>query len=299
VREARERGAVCLLRVDRDSVQLELFVAHGARPAIRPQATLAEALRAIAPIAAEWLVVPPGLDSLEIPGETGEVVILTGADDAAVVAAYGLVKRCVESLDRRESGRTLRRTAPRISVTVLGASDDDVAAVRDKLDKTTRAFLKVDLPVRGGLQRVAPTESAFRGTFDAHAPIVADLFAMIRTAEAAASLDAGATSTEDEAPPIAARAERFSLTSLSTRAASCSARSGQTCMRLLSSANVQRRAHPVHVVPWSARPPMTMDPVAPSSSGRATMMVVSIGVSPRAFAPQSDRDWNSEANAQT
>ena len=100
---------------------------------------------------------PPGLDSLEIPGETGEVVILTGADDAAVVAAYGLVKRCVESLDRRESGRILRRTAPRISVTVLGASDDDVAAVRDKLDKTTRAFLKVDLPVRGGLQRVAPT----------------------------------------------------------------------------------------------------------------------------------------------
>ena len=209
-REARERGAVCLLRVDRDSVQLELFVAHGARPAIRPQATLAEALRAIAPVAAEWLVVPPGLDSLEIPGETGEVVILTGADDAAVVAAYGLVKRCVESLDRRESGRILRRTAPRISVTVLGASDDDVAAVRDKLDKTTRALLKVDLPVRGGLQRVAPTESAFRGTFDAHAPIVADLFAMIRTAEAAASLDAGATSTEDEAPPIAARAERFS-----------------------------------------------------------------------------------------
>jgi hypothetical protein len=43
--------------------------------------------------------------------------------------------------------------------------------------------------VRGGLQRVSPVEGAFRGTFDAHAPLVDDVFAMIRAAEAAGAVD--------------------------------------------------------------------------------------------------------------
>ena len=41
-REARERGAACMLRIDDDAVQIELFVANGRRPSIRPQATLAD-----------------------------------------------------------------------------------------------------------------------------------------------------------------------------------------------------------------------------------------------------------------
>lgn len=208
-REARERGAVCMLRIDRDAVQIELFVAHGNRPTIRPQATLAEALRAIAPVVAGWLVVPPGGDTDEIPSETGEVVILTGADEPAIVRAYGLIKKCMEGVERRDVERVGPRTPPRISVTVLGATEAELAATREKLDKTSRTFLKVDLPVRGGLQHVAPTESAFRGTFNAHAPLVADLFAMIRTAEAAASLDAGDAVAAPAARGGSARAERF------------------------------------------------------------------------------------------
>jgi hypothetical protein len=182
-REARERGAVCMLRVDSDAVQLELFIANGRRPSVRPQATLAEALRSVAPAVSAWLVVPRASDPVAVPVDANEIVVLTGADDPAVIAAYTLVKRCVESIESRGD----LRSRPRISVTVLGASDDESALVEHKLDKTTRAFLDVDLPVRGGLQRVKPIESAFRGTFDAHAPLVEDVFAMIRAAEAAAS----------------------------------------------------------------------------------------------------------------
>jgi hypothetical protein len=208
-REARERGAVCMLRVDSDAVQLELFVANGRRPSIRPQATLAEALRSVAPSVSAWLVAPRTSDAVAVPADANEIVVLTGADDPAVIAAYTLVKRCVESIESRGDARS----RPRISVTVLGASDDESALVEQRLDKTTRAFLDVDLPVRGGLQRVKPIESAFRGTFDAHSPLVEDVFAMIRAAEAAASAEVpmsnDSSSRGDRGERFAPRRERL------------------------------------------------------------------------------------------
>lgn len=201
-REARERGAACMLRIDNDAVQIELFVANGRRPSIRPQATLAEALRAVAPVVSAWLVVPRAADPIEVPADVGEVVVLTGADEPAVIAAYTLVRRCVDAFKTRREGRG----HPRTSVAVLGATDDECAFVERTLDKATRAFLQVDLPVRGGLQQVKPTESAFRGTFDAHSPLVEDVFAMIRAAEAASATDtnnSAASSTRFD------RGERF------------------------------------------------------------------------------------------
>lgn len=200
-REARERGAACMLRIDDDAVQLELFVANGRRPSIRPQATLAEALRAVAPVVSAWLVVPRGSESIEIPTDVGEVVVLTGADEPAVIAAYTLIKRCMESIKTRGDARA----HPRISVAVLGATDDECAFVERTLDKTTRAFLEVELPVRGGLQQVKPMESAFRGTFDAHSPLVADVFAMIRAAEAASAAETPAAESSTRFD----RGERF------------------------------------------------------------------------------------------
>jgi hypothetical protein len=208
-REARERGAACMLRIDDDAVQIELFVANGRRPSIRPQATLAEALRAVAPVVSAWLVVPRAADPIEVPADVGEVVVLTGADEPAVIAAYTLVRRCVDAFKTRREGRA----HPRTSVAVLGATDDECAFVERTLDKATRAFLQVDLPVRGGLQQVKPTESAFRGTFDAHSPLVEDVFAMIRAAEASSATDAGesadASTRFDRGERFAPRRERL------------------------------------------------------------------------------------------
>jgi hypothetical protein len=176
-RVARDRGAVCMLRLEHDAVTLEVLRANGRRPAVRPQATLAEAMRAVASAVTTWMVVPRANDAIEIPSAIEEITILTGADEPAVVSAYRLVKSCVES--SAAAGAIL----PPISVAVLGADDEECARVAEKLDKTTRAFLHVDLPVRGGLQRVAPVESTFRGTFDAEAPKLAQILAMVAEAE--------------------------------------------------------------------------------------------------------------------
>jgi hypothetical protein len=106
------------------------------------------------------------------------------------VAAYTLVKDSVERMRARPSRAGSARaalpgSAPRVSVAVLGADDEACRGVSNTLDRTMRAFLKVELPVRGGLQRVAAVESVFRGTFDAREPSLEDLFAEIDAAEAA------------------------------------------------------------------------------------------------------------------
>jgi len=217
-REARDRGPVCLLRMERDAVQVEVFRTGGVRPAVRPQATLAEALRAVAPLVGAWFIVPPAPAGVSIPDATEEVVVLTGADEPAVVAAYTLVKDSVERMRARPSrGGSARAalpgSAPRVSVAVLGADDEACRGVSNTLDRTMRAFLKVELPVRGGLQRVAAVESVFRGTFDAREPSLEDLFAEIDAAEAATeSSPASAASSPPEPPArerFAARPERL------------------------------------------------------------------------------------------
>jgi hypothetical protein len=189
-REARDRGPVCLLRMERDAVQVEVFRTGGVRPAVRPQATLAEALRAVAPLVGAWFIVPPTPAGVSIPDATEEIVVLTGADEPAVVAAYTLVKDSIERMRARPSRAGSARgalpgSAPRVSVAVLGADDEACRGVSNTLDRTMRAFLKVELPVRGGLQRVAAVESVFRGTFDAREPSLEELFADIDAAEAA------------------------------------------------------------------------------------------------------------------
>ncbi|MBI1304823.1 MAG: hypothetical protein GC172_13720 [Phycisphaera sp.] len=217
-REARDRGPVCLLRMERDAVQVEVFRTGGARPAVRPQATLAEALRAVAPLVGAWFIVPPTPSGVSIPDATEEVVVLTGADEPAVVAAYTLVKDSVERMRARPSRAGAARaalpgSAPRVSVAVLGADDDACRAVSSTLDRTMRAFLKVELPVRGGLQRVAAVESVLRGTFDAREMSLEDLFAEIDAAEAAAESSPALHATAPLEQPVrerfASRPERL------------------------------------------------------------------------------------------
>jgi hypothetical protein len=100
-----------------------------------------------------------------------------------------------------------------------------------------------------------------------------------------------------------ARCERRSATSRPTRAASMSARSGQLNMSWPDSADasfeagawkVQARSQPVQATCAALpRPPNTIEPVAPSSSGIATIIVASTGSRPRSEPPHWSRLWNS------
>ena len=93
-----------------------------------------------------------------------------------------------------------------------------------------------------------------------------------------------------------ARSLRRRSTSLPTRAASASARSVQVCMSWSCSAclKVQLRSQPWQAAPAaSLRPPKTIGPVQPSSSGMAIIIVASTGSRPRSEPPQDSSVWNS------
>lgn len=79
-------------------------------------------------------------DLLERDG-IDEVTILTGADEAAVVASYRLIKTLVASLDDRLDPEA----APRVRVAVMGNPGPEIEAARLKIAKACKAFL--DRPV--------------------------------------------------------------------------------------------------------------------------------------------------------
>ena len=70
---------------------------------------------------------------------------------------------------------------------------------------------------------------------------------------------------------------------------------GAGCIRAARrAARMSTRAQPVQAaLPRSERPPNTIGPVAPSSSGIATIMVASTGIRPRSDAPHCSSVWNS------
>jgi hypothetical protein len=93
------------------------------------------------------------------------------------VAAYRIVKGLAERW------HAARWTLPSIGLVVLGAPSDRVGEIAEKLDRTTKAFLDVDLQVAGQYQRMDAIESAGRRTFPGEAPSVAELCRRIEAAE--------------------------------------------------------------------------------------------------------------------
>lgn len=221
-REACTGGATCLVRIEHDAVLLEVFRAGTRRPSISPQASIVEALRTIAPIATRWMVVSRAGGTAEVPGGVTDIVVLSGADEVAVVAAYELVKTYAALVGGEG--------APRIpiSVAVLGADDAAVESVARRLRGATRQFLGFEVAVAGGLQAVAPVDSAFRGTFNAPAPTLVEVDAMLDSAQRSAEM----------------REERVAVSILPTNESACTAvgnHASRTAPRERFTANADRR----------------------------------------------------------
>ena len=156
-RLARDQGPTGLVRFVAGQVHVEVFrggrVGEPAEPI-----DLREALEISTRLARRWIVVP---ESSASPGQVlragrDGVLLLTGADEAAVVAAYRLIKALAE--EAMVEGRAI----PPISVGVLGAGDVQVADAMTKLNRTAEAFLAMGLPLTVAMPRMEPLESTLR-----------------------------------------------------------------------------------------------------------------------------------------
>ncbi len=209
---AGEASAVTLVRAQRGQVSVELV---GEVPqAVREIAgvsdgslSLAHAMAIAARVTNRVVVRVDTTSEAEAlhHSRITDVTLLSGADDAAIVASYRTLKSLGERLAERadETGVT-----PRVRVAILGADPDRAEAARAKLRQTTAAFLGEEAEIVVGPKRVAGggTVTLCRGEQAGEGREAEDVIDMIVSATPAmeASMHAFAGASSSRIGPAAA-----------------------------------------------------------------------------------------------
>lgn len=171
---ARREGATALVRLERGQVTLELLRDAAHRTILDRVGTAEEAIAELAGCAKRWIVCPGSEAAVDGPLPGDALSLLTGGDDAATVAAYRIMKNLAERW------HAAHWPVPPIGLVVFGAAPDRVDEVAEKLDRTTKAFLDVDLAVVGQQQRMDAIDSSCRRTFQGVELSVDDVVRRIR-----------------------------------------------------------------------------------------------------------------------
>lgn len=140
---ARHAGPTAMLRFDGPMASIELLRAEPSLVARLDGEDLRATIEVLAGSVRQWLIRPDvgeGIDQLDTR-LCDDVHVLTGADEAAVVAAYQMVKQLVDSSE--QGGRRV----PDIAAAVLGASPEAAERMVDRLNRTARSFLGVRIPL--------------------------------------------------------------------------------------------------------------------------------------------------------
>lgn len=172
---AKERGeVVALLRAASGSTSIDLITGREPEQAMGC-ADMQSALETIhehadrVVLRVDERLEPELLDRAEV----GAITILTGADEAAVVASYRLVKTIDATLnDRYEDDAD----APHMRIAVMGSPREQGEDARDKLQSAVRSFLErpVEIVVGSGRIDATGTTNIFRDTQSHHAGDIID-----------------------------------------------------------------------------------------------------------------------------
>lgn len=199
---ARHGGPTALVRFERGEVTVELLRAEGRHLPPPAAEAVSRWLPRGASMARRWVVcVPVETDPNLVLGAGGEIVLMTGADEAAVVHAYHRLKHLADEASNR--GEPLGR----VGLVVVGAPDDRVDAVATKLGEAARSFLGVEVSVVARLPRLDRVQSSARVTYPADETPAFDEFmrALARARQESASrFDAEPAAAAAAAVPAAA-----------------------------------------------------------------------------------------------
>lgn len=132
-----------------------------------------------------WLVRVDEIDEPELLAQprVQRVTLLTGADDAAVVASYRTIKNLMAALETREGG-----SAPDLGLAIMGAGEEDAGDAEQKIRKAVRTFLATDLQPAARVGRVGActTQTLYRAESDMSLAKVIDQVS--RAAQAASQM---------------------------------------------------------------------------------------------------------------
>lgn len=188
---ARKRSeTVALVRSAGDSVAVDVITGHQ-RAEIAPVESIVDAMT-IAKSASSRVVVR--VDETTEPellerGGIDEVTILTGADEAAVVASYRLIKSLVSTFDDRLEPDAM----PALRVAVMGGSGDDIRQACLKIERACRAFLDRPIEILDASGRIDATGTASICRTDAEGSSAVAIEALLGTTSVQAPIDTDMT----------------------------------------------------------------------------------------------------------
>lgn len=201
---ARGAGPTALVRFERDEMTVELMRADGRQLPPPGPGTVARWLPHAASGIRRWVLCVPAETAPEEVLAVGQgIVLLTGADEAALTGAYLRLKYL--------SDQGINGGAPvsRVGLVVVGAAPEQAAAASHRIAEAARSFLGVEVEALPPMQRIGRVDSSARAAYPAgDSP---DLVGFARElerarAEGASRFDAPVLSIEPsiEPKPVAA-----------------------------------------------------------------------------------------------
>jgi len=147
---AREQGATALVRLDVEEPSIQLIRTSEACGQAALGESVESAIDALGGAIDLWMIRGPvGSSPVElISAGVQQITILSSGDEAAVVAAYQLVKEL--ALASEEAALPL----PRIGVAVMGVELPIATGIVERLNRTTLSFLGVEVRMRACLSRM-------------------------------------------------------------------------------------------------------------------------------------------------
>ncbi len=180
---ARIAGPTALVRFERDDVTIELLRADGRQvPPAGPSAVSRWLPRAASTVR-RWLIcVPAETSPAEVLAAGQEILLMTGADEAAVTGAYLRVKYLADE------GVNVGTPIERVGLVIVGATTEQAAHAAAKLGDAARKFLGVDVETVACLPRIERLESSARATYPAEeCPPIAQFTRELESARTGAS----------------------------------------------------------------------------------------------------------------
>jgi hypothetical protein len=146
---ARVSGAVGLIRMDGEEAMLQI-IDPGREDQPREESTLEKAIAAHGETVNTWVIRTaagtPWADLAAAPVD--RFTILTSADEAAIVAAYQIIK------DLAEASLQINRKLTSVGLAVVGVDQSAAKSAIERLNRTTGSFLEVEVKLAMCLPRI-------------------------------------------------------------------------------------------------------------------------------------------------
>ena len=157
---ARAHGPTGLVRFEREDVTLELLRADGRQlPPPGPGAVVGWLPRAAAGLRRWVACVPAEAPPVDAVIGAERVILLMGADEAAVTGSYLRLKQLSDECTNR--GQPLTK----VGIAIAGASPDQADQAYARLGDAVRSFLGIETDLAARLPRIERVESSARATY--------------------------------------------------------------------------------------------------------------------------------------